>query len=102
MERMAAPILGKPIMPTLTKEQVHHLLDSAECVRDKAIIATLTESGLRLSELANIKASDIDWQAKTGPSARGAKRRTLPLAASQRHIYGNGFPGINPTETSGD
>jgi len=65
MERMAAPILGKPILPSLNREQIQYLLDSADCVRDRAIMATLTESGLRLSELANVKASDFDWQAKT-------------------------------------
>jgi integrase/recombinase XerC len=65
MANLRAPILGKPILPSLTRVQIQYLLDSADCVRDRAIIATLTESGLRLSELANIKASDIDWQAKT-------------------------------------
>jgi integrase len=65
MANLRAPILGKPILPNLNREQIQYLLDSAGCVRDRAIIATLTESGLRLSELANIKASDIDWQAKT-------------------------------------
>ena len=56
MANLRAPILGWPILPALSREQVHYLLDSAECVRDRAIIATLTESGLRLSELANIRA----------------------------------------------
>ena len=37
------------------------LIEQAHCIRDKAIIALFTDSGLRLSELTNIKAQDIDW-----------------------------------------
>jgi len=58
---MPAPILGKPILPSLDKEQVLRVIDQANSVRDKAIIALFTESGLRLSELANIRLKDIDW-----------------------------------------
>jgi site-specific recombinase XerD len=41
---------------------VELLITKCNCVRDKAIIALFTESGLRLSELTNIRASDIDWE----------------------------------------
>jgi len=62
MRHMKAPRLGKLIMPSLSQEQVLLLLETAHRVRDKAIIALFTESGLRLSELANIKPGDIDWE----------------------------------------
>jgi site-specific recombinase XerD len=62
---MPAPILGKPILPSLTREQVQTLIDNALTIRDKAIIALFTESGLRLSELTHIKPIDIDWEVKT-------------------------------------
>jgi integrase/recombinase XerD len=65
MQGMKAPILTKLVLPSLAREQVTLLLDEAENIRDKAIIALLTESGLRLSELANIRVADIDWEAKT-------------------------------------
>jgi len=58
---VAAPILGKPILPSLTREQVELLIAHAETVRDKAIIALFTESGLRLSELASIRPQYINW-----------------------------------------
>ena len=60
-----APILAKPIFPTLEREQVLYLIDRAHTLRDKAIIALFTESGLRLTELANIKPEDIDWKTHT-------------------------------------
>jgi len=65
IEGMPAPILGKPILPSLTQGEVLNLLDEANCVRDKAIIALFTESGLRLTELANIRIQDIVWANRT-------------------------------------
>jgi site-specific recombinase XerD len=56
-----APILGRPIMPVLDENQVGKLIQSTDNIRDKAIIALFVESGLRLSELANIKLTDINW-----------------------------------------
>ena len=59
---ISAPILGKPIFPSLTRDQVMHLIERAGVVRDKAIIALFTESGLRLSELVSIKPENINWE----------------------------------------
>ncbi len=65
MEGMTAPILGRPILPSLEKEQVLYLIDRVSSVRDKAIIALFAESGLRLSELANIQSENINWKNRT-------------------------------------
>ena len=61
MVNIGAPILGKPILPSLTQEQVLLLINKSQSVRDKAIISLFAESGLRLTELTNIKPNDIDW-----------------------------------------
>ena len=65
MKYMKAPKPSKLILPSLTREQVLTLQTIADNARDKAIIALFTESGLRLSELANIKPQDIDWDSHT-------------------------------------
>ena len=65
MEGMPAPILGKPILPALEKEEVLCLIEKSSSVRDKAIIALFTESGLRLSEMANIKLESLNWTNRT-------------------------------------
>ena len=57
-----APKVGKRVLPSLTPEQLDLLIDQAECSRDKAIISLFADSGLRLSELANINRHNIDWQ----------------------------------------
>ena len=53
--------MPKLILPSLTKEEVELLILKAASARDKAIIALFTESGMRLSELVNIRVKDIDW-----------------------------------------
>ncbi|MFC1945290.1 tyrosine-type recombinase/integrase [Chloroflexota bacterium] len=57
--------MSKTIMPSLNQEQVMLLIGTAQAIRDKAIIALFTESGLRLSELTSIRLHDIDWNSKT-------------------------------------
>jgi integrase len=48
-------------MPSLTSEQVEEVINSAKCLRDKAIISLFADSGLRLTELAYIEPKNIDW-----------------------------------------
>jgi len=43
----------------------------------KAIIALLTESGLRLSELTNIKVNDINWETVPFKSSARVKKKHL-------------------------
>jgi len=57
-----APKLEKRILPSLTLEQLDYLIGQADTIRDKAIISLFADSGLRLSELANINPHNIDWQ----------------------------------------
>jgi integrase len=80
MKHMRAPRLGKLILPSLTREQVLTLLSVVDNVRDKAIIALFTESGLRLSELASIKPGNIDWTSRTiQVVGKGRKEAVAPF-----------------------
>jgi len=65
MVGLPAPILGKPILPTLTLTQVMKLIAECPTLRAKAIIALFVESGLRLNELSHIRLHDIDWECNT-------------------------------------
>ena len=87
---MPAPILGKPIFPSLDQHQVLSLIDNTHNIRDKAIVALFTESGLRLSELTNIKPSDIDWQNRTiRVLGKGRKEALAPFGElSERYLKG--------------
>jgi len=77
---MPAPILSKPILPSLSASDVLYLIEQTNSTRDKAIIALFTESGLRLSELVNIKPYDIDWQSHTiKVTGKGRKEAYAPF-----------------------
>lgn len=75
-----APKVERPIPPSLTVEQVNSLLQQVDKIRDKAIIALLADSGMRLREIANIKAKDIDWASNTVTIwGKGNKQRKAPF-----------------------
>jgi len=61
MATVDPPKVDKKLLPALLQEQVVYLLDQAANTRDRAIISLFADSGFRLSELARIRASDIDW-----------------------------------------
>jgi len=58
------PKVPKLILPSLTRDEIELLIGRTNLVRDKAIIILFTDTGLRLTELANIKLEDIDWQSR--------------------------------------
>jgi integrase/recombinase XerD len=82
IKHMKAPRLGKLIMPSLEQNQVLSLIEKVHNARDKAIIALFPESALRLSELARIKVTDIDWENKTIKTiGKGKKEAYAPFGA---------------------
>lgn len=77
---MPAPIIGKPILPSLDRNQILHLVEQAPTLRDKAVIALFVESGLRLSELVNIRPEHIDWGSRTIKTlGKGKKEAYAPF-----------------------
>ena len=80
MKRVDPPRLKKQILPSLTREQVDYLKNTVSTLRDKTIIALFADSGMRLTELARIKASDIDWENHTVTIwGKGSKQRRAPF-----------------------
>jgi integrase/recombinase XerC len=75
-----APKISEPILPSLTNQQVGYLIKVADNLRDKCIISLFADSGMRLGELAAIKASDINWQNNTVTIwGKGSKQRLAPF-----------------------
>ena len=50
--------------PIREPEQVERLIAAATNPRDKAFISTLAKTGIRISEVIELKTSDIDFQRK--------------------------------------
>jgi len=65
MAGVDAPKVARRLLPAVTPEQMQTLMDAADNLRDRAIISLLFDSGLRLSEVASIRTSDIDWSSNT-------------------------------------
>jgi integrase/recombinase XerD len=74
----------EPLLP----EEATRLAQACQTVREKLVIWTLLDTGLRVSELAGLGPAQIDWQGhrltiygKGGPYGSQFKRRIIPLSA---------------------
>lgn len=73
---MKPPKLPKRVMPRPTLDEIKRMVEMADTERDKAIICLFTDTGFRLSELANIQPQDIHWATQTVRVwGKGAKER---------------------------
>jgi site-specific recombinase XerD len=67
----------------LSNVEVGDLLSHATNPTHKAIIALLADSGMRLSEVTNVKVGDIDWATNTiSIWGKGSKQRKAPFTDS--------------------
>jgi integrase/recombinase XerD len=72
----------------LTQDEATRLANACDNYREKLIIWTLLDTGLRVSELAGLKKDNLDWQThrlmiygKGGPYGTQSKRRIIPLTS---------------------
>lgn len=84
MEDIRLPKMGKTLPKTLSIEEVNLLLDitvkDAFSARNKAMLELMYGSGLRVSELVDLKLSDIDLEmALVRIIGKGNKERLVPL-----------------------
>ena len=81
----------KPLRYSVKVENVLILLAACQSSRDKLIVLLLADTGLRLSELASVKAQDVDLETSTiRVWGKGAKQRVVrygPQTASLLHQY---------------
>ena len=85
-ERIKPPKAPRKIVNTLTPEQITRLLKCIPKVnpsgyRDFAIIITLYGTGLRISELLNLKIEDVDFDS--------GQIKVLGKGGKQRFVYGS-------------
>lgn len=73
----------EPLMP----EEANRMASTCQTAREKLLVWTLLDTGLRVAELANLKKDNIDWQGhrlmiygKGGPYGSKSKRRIIPLS----------------------
>jgi integrase/recombinase XerC len=81
--------MTKVILPSLTPEQVDYLIETADNVRDKAIISLFADSGIRLNELLHIRQCDIDLDSMTVTVwGKGGKQRKAPFTKRTAELIG--------------
>ncbi|MCL0074137.1 tyrosine-type recombinase/integrase [Dehalococcoidia bacterium] len=76
-----APKIPKRLPKVLTEEEVKRVLEVANSPRDRAIIEVLLDTGMRLSELSNIKMSNYNYKARSVTIVgKGDKQRQVFLS----------------------
>ena len=75
-KKLKAPKIVNKVEPTITSDDVNSLINSATNPRDKAIVALLASTGMRISELINIKLSDFEGN-DIHIVGKGSKRRMV-------------------------
>ena len=98
---MDPPKPKKKVLPSLTCDQVDYLIASVDNQRDKAIISLLADSGMRISELASVKAKDLDWDSRTILIwGKGGKQRRAPFTGRTAELLPE--LGVNGANSDGN
>jgi len=84
------PKIPQVLMQPLTEDEIRRILviipqDTAEGIRNYAIVLTFLDCGIRLSELINLKIPDIDFAAgQFKVRSKGEKERIVPMGSATR------------------
>ena len=73
--------IGSNAEYSLTLKQIEKIIDTSQCLRDKALIQVLAFTGIRRAETAALEVSDILWNEKLLiiRGGKGNKQRLVPL-----------------------
>jgi integrase/recombinase XerD len=84
LEKVKMPKKEKRLPEVLTKEEVKRLIDSADNVKSRLMISLLYSSGLRVSELVNLKINDLNFEENTGwvRMGKGNKDRLFVISSA--------------------
>jgi len=93
LELIESPKIGRKLPDTLSLDDINRLIDAIdlskpEGERNRAILETLYSCGLRVSELTNLKISDLFFdEGFIKVTGKGDKQRFVPIVSSaQKYI----------------
>ena len=77
----------------LDSREIDLLVNACQSLREKFVVWTLIDSGIRVSELANLTRQNVQWQerrivvfGKGGPYGSRSKRRVVPMSDRVRAV----------------
>ncbi len=95
IEKVPTPKLAKHLPPVLSVNEIDSILSKPDIkdklgLRDKAILETFYACGLRVSELINLKLSDLFFEEEIIRAfGKGSKERLIPIGGSAREWVTN-------------
>jgi site-specific recombinase XerD len=80
LRRLPGPRVPQRLVPTLSQDQLSRLLGAASA-RDRLLITILLDTGLRVSELADLRLDDLIAEGFLRVRGKGSKERLVPLGS---------------------
>jgi len=91
--RLTSPKVKKHVPKTLSPAEMDRLLaapgggGSAKATRDRALLELLYATGMRVTEVVNLRLEDIDWEASVVDCpGKSDRRRRIPLGAASESL----------------
>jgi len=82
----------------LNNDEVDRLINACDTFREKFVVWTLLDTGLRLSEFADLKKDNIQWQERRlVVYGKKTKRRIIPMTDRVRRLLEYHFAENNTT-----
>src|SRR5271166_1203250 len=100
IDRIPLPRYEKKLPVILSKTEVKALLEAPRNLKHRAMLATMYGAGLRVSEVANLKVSDLDRHRRViwVRGGKGRKDRQVMLAEPLREVLAAYWRWKRPTE----
>lgn len=103
--RITSPKVKKQTPRVLSRQEIEQLLAAAARIggsrgqRDSALLTFLYATGLRVTEVVNVKLEDVNWEAGTvACPGKGGRERLVPLGAAQ-NLVADYLKNARPTLT---
>jgi site-specific recombinase XerD len=94
---------GRPLPKKLTGEEVRHLFAQITNRMDRALFLLMLRCGLRVSEVAALKLTDLDWEEKAVLVRQGKGRKDRRVYLSPDAAAGlSECRGLRPETVTGD
>lgn len=88
--RLNSPKIKKSAPKTLSRDEIERLLaaprqsSGPKAARDSALLELLCATGMRVTEVVNLRLDDVDWErGEVICRSKGERERRLPMASAQ-------------------